>query len=94
MPGRRAMPWSAEAEEELPIRPGRRKTLWRDRPKHFTTLAAAGTFAARRADMTRRRQRVRFQTSEQGGPVWIVRPGTEPIRSSLYASLARMEREA
>lgn len=91
MSGRRALPYSAEAEETLPIRPGRRKTPWRDRPKAFSTLAAAGTFAARRADSTRRRQRVRF---EYGFGLWVVRPTTVPVYSTLRAALDRMEREA
>lgn len=91
MAGRRALPWSAEAEEELPIRPGRRKTPWRDRPKHFPSLDAAGTFAAKRADISRRRQRVNLDSI---AGTWVVRPGTGPIRSSLRDSLDRMEREA
>lgn len=66
MPGRRAFPYSVEAEEQAAPLPGRRKLKWRDRPRHFNTLDAAGTFAAKRAAATGRRQHVQLKPSPFG----------------------------
>lgn len=102
MAGRRAFPYSVEAEDQLTPRAGRRKVLWRDRPKHFGSLLAAGTFAAHHAGITQRRQRVRLEKA--GTSCWTVRPTSDPIGlryqgfhpddRQLIASLDRMAREA
>lgn len=105
MAGRRALPYSAEAEDRLAPRVGRHKVLWRDRPKHFPSLGDAMTFAAQRAQTTQRRQRVRLEVA--GGHCWTVRPslgqvilmrppsGTSAAAAKqLRDALDRMERRA
>lgn len=104
MAGRRALPYSPEAEDQLTPSAGRRKTPWRDRPKFFTSLEAAGTFAAHRAVKLQHRQRVRLEVTLDGEQLWAVRPthgsitlhasGLSELRRAMIASLDRMAREA
>lgn len=98
MAGRRALPYSVEAEDQLTPAAGQRKVPWRDRLKHFNSLEAAGTFAAQRARVTQQRQRVRLECP---AGIWTVRPTAGAVILSimerhrdLVASLDRMEREA
>lgn len=101
MRGRRAFPYSVEAEEQAALLPGRRKAKWRDRPRHFSTLEAAGTFAAKRAAATGRRQHVRLTWSWNGDhQLWTVQERDVVVVDladgdrELIRSLNRMEREA
>lgn len=95
MVGRRAFPYSVEAEERAAPLPGRRKAKWRDRPRHFNTLEAAGTFAAQRAAATGRRQYVRLDAHFS---FWTVRTRDAVVIQlrdrDLILSLDRMAREA
>jgi len=95
MVGRRAFPYSVEAEDQAAPLPGRRKAPWGARPRHFNTLEAAGTFAAKRAAATGRRQHVKL---EPGFGLWTVRTravgAIGRLDRDLIRSLNRMEREA
>ncbi|VXC20898.1 hypothetical protein [Aeromicrobium sp. 9AM] len=100
MPGRRAFPYSVEAEEQAAPLPGRRKAKWRNRPRRFNTLDAAGTFAARRAAANGRRQHVRPEQTPFGLMFFVrerdvvMTPIDLELNRRLVASLNRMEREA
>lgn len=108
MAGRRAFPYSVEAEEQAAPLPGRHKLRFRDRPRRFNTLEAAGTFAARRAAASGRRQHVRPEPTPSGVMFFVRRRAdvaaldvavvkrvrAQINRRLLEASLKRMEREA